>query len=245
MRSHIVLRGSRVARLCTLLVSTLALAGCQNFDRLEPDRTVAGGGNRTERGTVFVDTPRGAAGGLTAEVYQRALREISAARGEERVRLAETIWSEYPEALASGDMHELVGDAHSELGRHSDAAAAWERAIEMSWPAPDLLELPLANVELPYEVGWALYQAGEPRTAADWLVRASLISDRPQLDQGLRFLHADLGLPHDDYDAWLRERRAALAVRAPDFDLPGYRADRVRLSDRASRLTLINFWSPT
>ena len=32
---------------------------------------------------------------------------------------------------------------------------------------------------------------------------------------------------------------------APDFELPGFQTDSVRFSDAASRLTLINFWTPT
>ena len=80
---------------------------------------------------------------------------------------------------------------------------------------------------------------------ADWLLRATFVSDRPQLQQGLRFLHAEMGSPEGSFDEWFRGRRAELAVRAPDFELPGYGFDSLKFSEAASELTLINFWTPT
>jgi hypothetical protein len=138
-----------------------------------------------------------------------------------------------------------MGDAHSQLGEPRLAAEAWERAVEMSWPTPDILGLPLTKVELPYQVGWALFESGEPARGAEWLTRATLISDRPQLEQGLRFLYAELGSPGESFENWFVGRRHELAVEAPDFELPGYQTESLRLSELASRLTLINFWTPT
>lgn len=237
----------RALRALLVAAAALLAAGCQGMDRLEPDERIdLGEGTRTERGTVLGggSALRGS-GPLTNELAVRWLRQIQAAEGQERLQLAEEFWREYPEGDVIGDIHELVGDAYSELGRHEEAARAWERAIEMSWPAPDLLRLPLSNVQLPYEVGWSHYQAGEPGVGADWLVRATFISDRPQLDQGLRFLYAELDAPQDSFEHWYDERRAELAVEAPDFELPGYQMESLRFSEAASRLTLINFWTPT
>jgi hypothetical protein len=115
----------------------------------------------------------------------------------------------------------------------------------MGWPAPDVLQLPLTDLELPYQVGWARSEAGDVQLGADWLTRATVVNDRPQLEQGLRFLYAELGSPEGSFDEWFRSRRAELAVQAPDFELPGYGFDSLKLSEVASRLTLINFWTPT
>jgi tetratricopeptide (TPR) repeat protein len=225
-----------------------ASVGCQGMDRLEPDEVVEVGVAADERGSMLDGSSASslrAGGPLTEETAGRWLRQIQAATGEERLGLAEQFWREYPEGDAIYQVHELVGDTHSELGNHEQAADAWERAIEMSWPAPDLLELPLTNVQLPYEVGWARYRAGEVAVGADWLVKATFISDRPQLDQGLRFLYGEFGDPDPGYDRWLEARRDALAASAPDFELPGYQSESLRLSEVATRLTLINFWTPT
>lgn len=223
------------------------MAACQGMDRLEPDRIieVESGAEGSVRGTVLDGSDARARGPLTTDVYLRRLREIEAASGEERIRRAEEFWREYPEGDFASEVHELVGDAYSALGRPEDAARAWQRAIETSWPAPDILRLPLTNLQLPYEVGWAHYEAGEPALGADWLVRAGFISDRPQLEQGLRFLYAELGSPEPSFEGWRAARRADLAVPAPDFELPGYQADSLRFSEVATEVTLINFWTPT
>jgi tetratricopeptide (TPR) repeat protein len=237
-------------RAASVLAAALLAASCQGMDRLEPDEMIAvdGGDTGSDRGTVL-DGGSGSglrgAGPLTEELARRWLRQIQAAEGEERLQLAQEFWREYPEGDVISEIHELAGDAYSDLGRPQEAAAAWERAIVRSWPAPDILALPLTNVELPYEVGWARYQAGDAQLGADWLVRATFISDRPQLEQGLRFLYAELSAPLGGFDAWYEQRRAELAVEAPDFELPGYQTDSLRLSEVASRLTLINFWTPT
>ncbi|MGD8329724.1 MAG: hypothetical protein PVJ49_09815 [Acidobacteriota bacterium] len=227
----------------------LVLAACQGMDRLQPDEVVAvGSGDAgTERGTTLSGGSglRGS-GPLTEEVAGRWLRQIQAAQGEERIELAQQFWREYPEGDVIYQIHELVGDAYSQLGQPAEAASAWERAIERMWPeTPDILNLPLTNLQLPYEIGWAHYEAGDPQLGADWLIRATFISDRPQLDQGLHFLYNELGSPDGSFEEWYQDRRAALAVAAPDFELPAYQGDELRFSDVATRLTLINFWTPT
>lgn len=217
------------------------------MDRLEPDQVieVEPGAEGTVRGTVLDGDGSRTRGRLTTDIYLRRLREIEAATGEERIRLAEEFWSEYPAGDLASEVHELVGDAYSALGQPEEAARAWQRAIETSWPAPDILRLPLTNLQLPYEVGWAHYESGDPRLGADWLVRAGFISDRPQLDQGLRFLYAELGSPAPSFEGWYASRQAELAVPAPDFELPGYQTDSLRFSEVATEITLINFWTPT
>lgn len=230
-------------------VVMLTIGGCQGMDRLEPDRIadLGDGGEGSERGTVLDAAGRPGYGGgrLTNEIARRLIREIEQADADDRLELAAAFLRDYPEADYLSYLHELVGDAHSELGQPDEAAAAWQRAIEMSYPAPDILALPLTNVQLPYEVGWAQYEAGNPEVGADWLVRASFISERPQLEQGLRFVFRAIDDAGDDFDGWFQQRRAALASRAPDFELPGYRTETLSLSESATRLTLINFWTPT
>jgi hypothetical protein len=227
-----------------VILAALLLAACQGLDRLEPDAPL--GGDADDRGTLFETAAPGYGGRLTEEILARGLRQIEAAPSEERLRLAGRFLEEYPEADMISYLHELIGDAHSELGEPALAAAAWERAIETSWPeAPDLLELPLTNLELPYEIGWARYEAGDPRLGADWLARTTFIDDRPQLEQGLRFLYAELGAPGDGFEPWLQGRLAELSVRAPDFELPGYQVDTLALSEVDAKLTLLNFWTPT
>jgi len=240
-----------VARGVFVFVMVAGVTACQGMDRLEPDRVIAvgsAGDSDTDRGTLLDATSSsefGGGGRLTEEIAARWVRQIEGADAEERLQLAAQFLREYPGADVISHLHELVGDAYSELGQPADAAPAWERAITMSWPAPDILRLPLSNLELPYEVGWARSEAGEPLVGADWLIRATFVSDRPQLEQGLRFLYGELGAPGESFDAWYASRREELAVEAPDFELPGYQSDSVRFSEAASRLTLINFWTPT
>ncbi|HEX9698788.1 MAG TPA: hypothetical protein VGD06_04945 [Acidobacteriota bacterium] len=227
-----------------VILAALLLAACQGMDRLEPDAPL--GGDAADRGTLLeASGPRLGGGRLTEDIATRWIRQIEAAPGEARLRLADRFLEEYPDAEVISYLHELVGDAHSELGQPRLAADAWERAIETSWPAPDLLGLPLTNLELPYEVGWARYEAGDARLGADWLARTTFIDDRPQLEQGLRFLYAELGAPGDGFEPWLQGRLAELSVRAPDFELPGYQVDTLALSEVDAKLTLLNFWTPT
>ena len=234
-------------RAFVVLTVALSAAACQGMDRLEPDR-VAATADPGERGTILDSTASpdfGSGGRLTEEIARRRFRAISGARGEERLELASTFFREYPVAAGIWEVHELVGDAYSELGRPAEAAAAWQKALERSWPPIDILRLPQSNIELPYEIGWAQFEAGNPAAGADWLVRATFVSDRPQLEQGLRFVYAELGSPGGDFDGWFSDQRAAIAVQAPDFELPGYGIESLRLSEIDARLTLINFWSPT
>ena len=225
-------------------VAALLLAACQGMDRLEPDAPL--GGDAAERGTLLGDSgPSFGGGRLTEDIAMRRVRQIEAASGEARLQLAGRFLEEYPDAEVISYLHELVGDAHSELGQPLQAADAWERAIDTSWPAPDLLGLPLTNPELPYQVGWARYEAGDARLGADWLVRTTFIDDRPQLEQGLRFLYAEIGAPGDGFEPWFEGRLAELGVEAPDFELPGYQIDSLALSEVDARLTLLNFWTPT
>jgi hypothetical protein len=227
-----------------VILAALLLAACQGMDRLEPDAPL--GGDAADRGTLLeASGPSFGGGRLTEDIAMRRVRQIEAASGEARLQLADRFLEEYPDAEVISYLHELVGDAHSELGQPRLAADAWERAIDTSWPAPDLLELPLTNLELPYEIGWARYEAGDPRLGADWLVRTTFIDDRPQLEQGLRFLYAELGAPGGGFEPWLEGRLAELGAVAPEFELPGYQLDSLALSEVDARLTLLNFWTPT
>ena len=101
------------------------------------------------------------------------------------------------------------------------------------------------NIDLPYQIGWAHTEAGNPIIGANWLTRATFISDKVQLEQGLRFVYAELGSPGVGFDEWFSTNRLNTAVQAPDFELPGYGFDSLRLSDVDASLTLINFWTPT
>jgi hypothetical protein len=233
-----------------MLFVTVTVAACQGMDRLEPDRAIdrESGDGLSERGTLLDATSSpefGEGGRLTQEIATRWLRQLQGAGAEERLQLAAQFLSEYPEGEFFSPVHELVGDAHSELGRPREAADAWERAILMGWPAPDILQLPLTDLELPFQVGWARFEAGDAQSGADWLTRATFVSDRPQLEQGLRFLYAELGTAEGSFDEWFGSRRAELAVQAPDFELPGHGFESLKLSEVTSRLTLLNFWTPT
>ncbi len=236
-----------LARALGVLVAVLLTVACQGMDRLERDR-VSVAADAGDRGTILDTTAGpdyGSGGRLTEEIAQRRVRAIRGAHGEERLELATRFLREYPMADVISELHELMGDAYSELGDPVMAAEAWERALEMSWPPNDLLGLPQTNVELPYQIGWAHFEAGNPTIGADWLTRATFISERPQLEQGLRFVYAELSSPGDGFGSWFSEKRTGLTVQAPDFELPGYGFDSLRLSDVDARLTLINFWTPT
>ena len=236
----------RHAERAVLLCAALFLIACQGLDRLEPDRPT--GGAAADRGTILDPASNpglGGGGRLTEEIAGRWVRRMEATGGEERLQIAAQFLQEYPEAQVIGYFHELVGDAHTATGQSIAAAESFERAIETSWPAPDILELPLVNLELPYRVGWARFEAGTPAVGSDWLVRTTFISDLPQLEQGLRFLYAELGSPGDSFAGWLASRRDVLSAVAPDFELPGYQQETLRLSELGGRLTLINFWTPT
>ncbi len=236
-----------LARALGVLVAVLLTVACQGMDRLERDR-VSVAADAGDRGTILDTTAGpdyGSGGRLTEEIAQRRVRAIRGAHGEERLELATRFLREYPMADVISELHELMGDAYSELGDPVMAAEAWERALEMSWPPNDLLGLPQTNVELPYQIGWAHFEAGNPTIGSDWLTRSTFISERPQLEQGLRFVYAELSSPGDGFGSWFSEKRTGLAVQAPDFELPGYGFDSLRLSDVDARLTLINFWTPT
>lgn len=231
-----------VAALCAGLVAL----SCQAWDRLEPDpRDDA---TASERGTLFDASGGpsfGAGGVLTEEIAQRWLRQIEASPPQQRLSLADEFLREYPQGQVISYLHDLVGDAHRELDQPALAAEAYERAIVRSWPEPDILALPLSNLDLPFEAGWARYRAGDHEAGVNWLVRTTFVSDLPQLEQGLRFMYAEQGGAAGSFDEWLAGKRAVLGVVAPDFELPGYRTESIRLADVAGRVTLINFWTPT
>ncbi len=230
-----------------ILVVAMFTMACQDMDRLEPDLVVVAS-DSDGRGTILDTTTTpgyGSGARLTEEIAQRKVREIMGARGKGRLELATRFLREYPMAKVIAKLHELMGDAYSELAEHVLAAEAWEKALETSQPPNDILGLPQMNIDLPYQIGWAHTEAGNPTIGAEWLTRASFISDRLQLEQGLRFVYTELGSPGVGFDEWFSRNRLNTAVQAPDFELPGYGFDSLRLSDVDARLTLINFWTPT
>ena len=232
--------------LAVLVVAMFAVA-CQDMDRLEPDLVVVAS-DSDGRGTILDMTTApdyGSGARLTEEIAQRRIREITGARGKDRLELATTFLREYPMAKVIGKLHELMGDAYAELAEPELAAEAWEKALETSQPPNDILGLPQMNIDLPYQIGWAHTEAGNPIIGANWLTRATFISDKVQLEQGLRFVYAELGSPGVGFDEWFSTNRLNTAVQAPDFELPGYGFDSLRLSDVDASLTLINFWTPT
>lgn len=230
-----------------LLVVALFTMACQDMDRLEPDFVVVAS-DPNIRGTILdtmASPDYGSGGRLTEEIAQRRIREIMGTHGKERLEFAAGFLREYPMARVIAKLHDLMGDAYLELAEPALAAEAWENALEMAQPPNDVLGLPQTDIELPYQIGWAHTEAGSPTIGAEWLTRATFISDRPQLEQGLRFIYVELGSPGVSFDEWFSRKRSNIAVQAPDFELPGYGFDSLRLSDIDARLTLINFWTPT
>ena len=102
--------------LAVLVVAMFAVA-CQDMDRLEPDLVVVAS-DSDGRGTILDTTTApdyGSGARLTEEIAQRRVREIMGARGEDRLELATTFLREYPMAKVIAKLHELMGDAYTEL----------------------------------------------------------------------------------------------------------------------------------
>jgi len=166
----------------------------------------------------------------------------SAADPEEKLSRLAAFIEQYPRAQLIYQAQVAAAEAHSQLGDAGSAAAAYERAIMLS--GTDVLELPHES-DLAYRLGWALYQAGEQEEGIDWLVRSTFITDSPQLEQSLQYMHTEQGGEAEDFGKWLAAERASHSVAAPEFTLPGYETDTLQLSEILDRVTLVSFWSPT
>jgi len=215
------------------LVLTVVLCvscfACQSWDRLEPSAD---------------DTDNGAAAGeLTSSIVMQRMGEIQgASTPEESLSLIAAFIEEYPRAQLILQLQVAGAEAHSQLGDAASAASSYETAIMLS--GGDVLDLPHES-DLAYRLGWALYQAGQQDLGVDWLVRTTFISDSPQLEQSLQYMHEEQGGEAGDFSEWLAEERASRSVAAPEFTLPGYLTDTVQLSEILDRVTLVSFWSPT
>ena len=211
------------------IVLCAACFACQSWDRLEPS---------------VEDTDDGAAAGeLTSSIAMQRMGEIQGApTPDESLSLIAAFIEDYPRAQLIYQLQVAAAEAHSQLGDATSAASSYEKAIMLS--GGDVLDLPHES-DLAYRVGWAHYQAGQQDLGIDWLVRSTFISDSPQLEQSLQFMHEEQGGDPGDFGEWLTRERAARSVEAPGFTLPGYLADTVQLRDILDRATLVTFWSPT
>ncbi len=100
-----------------ILVVAMFTMACQDMDRLEPDLVVVAS-DSDGRGTILDTTATpdyGSGARLTEEIAQRKVREIMGARGEDRLELATRFLREYRMAQVIAKLHELMGDAYSEL----------------------------------------------------------------------------------------------------------------------------------
>jgi len=211
------------------IVLCAACFACQSWDRLEP--------------TADDSEVDAAEGELTSAIAMQRMGEIQGAPGpEESLSLAAAFIQEYPRAQLIYQLQVVAAEAHSQLGDAASAAASYEKAIMLS--GGDVLDLPHES-DLAYRLGWALYQAGRQELGIDWLVRTTFITESPQLEQSLQFMHEEQGGEAGDFGEWLAERRASRSVAAPEFTLPGYQTDTVQLSEILDRATLVTFWSPT
>lgn len=215
--------------LALVVVLLAACLACQSWDRLEPSAD---------------DTEDGAATGeLTSSIAMQRMGEIQgAATPEESLSLVAAFIEEYPRAQLIYQLQVAAAEAHSQLGDAASAASSYEKAIMLS--GGDVLDLPHES-DLAYRLGWALYQAGQQDLGVDWLVRTTFISDSPQLEQSLQFMHEEQGGEAGDFSEWLAEERSSRSVVAPEFTLPRYPADTVQLSEILGQVTLVSFWSPT
>ena len=221
-------------RLGAVLAASMILA-CQAWDQLEPTErepgTAQGSGGsagdsagpglaapRESEGTLLNERPR-----LTGDVAIRRVTEIEAASGQQRLSLIEQFTDDFPEARFIEMLAWLEGEAYMRVGEPSGAAAAYERAVLLSGGA-DVIGLP-HSAELAYRLGWATYQGRNRQRGIELLVMATFISDRPELEQGLAFVHAEDGGDPARFREWLASRRNEHAVEAPDFELPGYRRE--------------------
>lgn len=244
-----------------LVVAVLLAAGltasCQGMDRVErlPEAAAAGDDRgaaarvtrlRTEGDVSTLPEPGGAPGRLTVAVATRRLAEIEAVRGQERLDRIRDFVDAHRGAERLSRLWVLAGEAHQDLDRNDRAARAFETAVNLT--GTDLLGLP-HEADLAYRLGWARFQAGDREGGLDWLVRTTFISADPRVEQALRYFRAEQSGPSEPaggaFEGWLRDRRAELAVAAPDFDLPGYRRERVRLAELPGRVKVVNFWTPT
>ena len=220
--------GAKLGLSLAIVLCATCLA-CQSWDRLEPTADDSDGG--------------AAAGELTSAVAMQRMGEIQGApTPEESLSLIAAFVQEYPRAQLIYQLQVAAAEAHSQLGDAASAAASYEKAIMLS--GGDVLELPHES-DLAYRLGWALYQAGQQELGIDWLVRTTFITDSPQLEQSLQFMHEEQGGEAGDFGEWLADQRASRSVVAPGFSLPGYQTDTVQLSAILDRATLVSFWSPT
>ncbi|MFQ5745155.1 MAG: tol-pal system YbgF family protein [Acidobacteriota bacterium] len=231
-------RSKRAVRFTMVLASGILAAGCQGWDRIEPPPGAAAA--TSEQGTAAVP---GAPPRLTNEIAVRRISQIESASGQERVTLIDRFVTDFPEAERIYQLHMLRGDAEMGLGDATVAVSSFERAVQLSGSDP-LLKLPLEE-GLAYRLGWARYEAGDRRAGIDWLVRSTFINDRPQLEQGLRYIYAEQDGEPAGFERWLAAERASHAVEAPDFELPGYQEGKLHLRRALGQVTLISFWSPT
>jgi len=227
MSSRALLRAR--AGLALAVVLCVSCFACQSWDRLEPSAD---------------DTDDGAAAGeLSSSIAMQRMGGIQGApTPEESLSLITAFIEEYPRAQLIYQLQVAGAEAHSQLGDPASAASSYEKAIMLS--GGDVLDLPHES-DLAYRLGWALYQAGQQDLGVDWLVRTTFISDSPQLEQSLQYMHEEQGGEAGDFSDWLAEERASRSVVAPEFTLPGYPADTVQLSEILDRVTLVSFWSPT
>ena len=222
----------RRSRIAIIVVLVLAAAGCQNWDLLEPEET--GSSSRTFT-RLDGDEPQQ----LTNAVAIRRVREIEQATGAERVELIDEFVEAFPTARMIPQVHRLRGEALLTEAKNPEAAGSFERALVLT--RTDLLGMPLES-DLPLQLGMALLSAGDSE-GLRWLGRVSLVDHSEQVQQSLRWAHAQEA--NVGFDEWLADLRAEWMVEAPGFDLPGLLSDTVSYSEVRGRATLINFWSPT
>ena len=221
-------------RCAVTLLFLVALVGCQAWDRLEP--TDPGGNVASTR--VDSDEPSD----LTTEVAQQRYAEIVAVTGAERVALIKAFFEDLPAARLVAELHRMAGESYLAQENNIDAAGAFERAMVLS--GTDIIGLPV-DVELAYQLGWARYLAGEVEDGTRMLVRVSIADRSARLIETLRWVHIDRGGGAGGFDAWLDAMLVEEAAVAPDFELPGYQQEQVRLADVRRVATLVNFWAPT
>ncbi len=219
-----------------LAIAVILVSACQNWDLMRPDE--AGG----EADRAFTRLGSESRVPLTNALALRRVERITAARGAERLQLAERFFEEFPEARMFGLVHELVGEAHLAADSHEEAAVAFERALTLT--RTDLLGIPIEST-LPLQLGLAMASAGDLAGGATMLLRASVADRTERLEQALRWAYSNEVSAAASFDDWLQRGRDRVAVIAPEFSLPGLQQAQVDLRPVQNAATLLNFWSPT
>ena len=133
------------------------------------------------------------------------------------------------------------GWAQYHLGRTEEAFATFCQAEEST----DYNLLGVDSTALHGYWGRALADQGRPEKAMELLAAEAVFGSRPEGLEAYREAYASYSGGEDGFEDHLWELRLSQARPVPEFALPNYAGETVRLSDFAGDVVLLAFWFPT